>query len=174
MTVLIAAASRHGSTREIAEAIGRVLRDRGLAVDVWEAETVTMADAYSAVVLGSAIYMGHWLSAARQLAELEAFALTRRPVWLFSSGPVGAPPKPDKGPDDVAAIIETTNAREHRVFAGKLDKRGLSLAEKALVLAVRAQAGDFRDWAAIEAWATSIADGLQPRRERSAEPSGQR
>lgn len=161
MTVLVSAASKHGSTGEIAEAIGRVLRDRGLEVDVRAAENVTMVDGYEAVVLGSAVYAGHWLEPARHVAQSQAIPLATRPVWLFSSGPVGDPPKPDEDPVDVAALVEATGAREHRVFAGRIDKHRLGFAEKAVVLALRAPEGDFRDWAAVEAWAAEIADTLQ-------------
>ncbi len=161
MTVLVTAASKHGSTAEIAEAIGRVLRERDIPVDVRPITNVTMVDGYAAVVLGSAVYMGHWLEAARQLVDAEALALAGRPVWLFSSGPVGDPPKPDEQPVDVAAIVATTNARGHRIFAGRLDPHRLGFAERAMTLALRAPTGDFRDWAAIEAWAGSIADSLQ-------------
>jgi menaquinone-dependent protoporphyrinogen oxidase len=61
---------------------------------------------------------------------------------------------------NVAELLDRTRAREHRVFAGKLDKHALGFAEKAVVLALRAPVGDFRDWAAIEAWAGTIADTL--------------
>ncbi len=161
MTVLVSAASKHGSTAEIATAVARVLQERGLAVDVRPVENVTLVDGYEAVVLGSAVYAGHWMESARRLAEVQAGALASRPVWLFSSGPVGDPPKPEENPVDVSALLEQTGARDHRVFAGKIDKHGLGLAEKAIVLALRAPAGDFRDWAAIEEWAGTIADTLQ-------------
>src|SRR6266511_3920341 len=94
MTVLVSAASKHGSTAEIATAVARVLQERGLAVDVRPVENVTLVDGYEAVVLGSAVYAGHWMESARRLAEVQAGALASRPVWLFSSGPVGDPPKP--------------------------------------------------------------------------------
>jgi menaquinone-dependent protoporphyrinogen oxidase len=82
------------------------------------------------------------------------------PTWLFSSGPVGDPPKPEEDPVDVAEVSEKTSAREHRVFSGKIDKSKLSFAEKAIVVAVRAPEGDFRDWDEIGDWANSIADSL--------------
>ncbi len=161
MTVLVSAASKHGSTAEIATAVARVLSERGPAVDVRPVENVTMVEGYDAVVLGSAVYAGHWMESARRLAEAQAGALSTRPVWLFSSGPVGDPPKPEEDPVDVATLMAQTSARDHRVFAGKLDKQRLGFGEKAIVLALRAPVGDFRAWAAIEAWAGEIADTLQ-------------
>jgi menaquinone-dependent protoporphyrinogen oxidase len=160
MTVLVSAASKHGATAEIADVIGRVLGEHGLAVDVRAAENVTMVDGYDAVVLGSAVYVGHWLEPARKLAETAAAVLATRPVWLFSSGPVGEPAKPIEDPVDVAEIVRATGAREHRVFTGRIDKHRLGFGERAMVLALRAPLGDFRDWTAIETWAAGIADAL--------------
>lgn len=166
MRVLVTAASRHGATAEIADEIGEVLRIAlpNAVVDVRPPEQVNSVDDYDAVVLGSAVYMGRWLDPARKLVARLAAALAARPTWLFSSGPIGDPPRPTEDPVDVAGIIDTTGARDHRVFAGKLDKRGLGFAEKAIVTALRAPDGDFRDWAAIEAWARGIADALRPER----------
>jgi menaquinone-dependent protoporphyrinogen oxidase len=117
---------------------------------------------YDAVVLGSAVYAGRWLAAAREFAEIVAQSDPPKPTWLFSSGPIGDPPKPDEGPVDVAHIVEATSARDHRVFSGKIDKSKLSFAEKAILMAVRGQEGDFRDWDALESWANEIADSLTP------------
>jgi menaquinone-dependent protoporphyrinogen oxidase len=171
MKVLVTAASRHGATAEMAEEIGKALRDalrdRGVGgdedvvVDVRPAEEVSTVDDYDAVVLGSAVYMGHWLESARELAERQAGALTERPTWLFSSGPIGDPPRPEEDPVDVAAILKATGAREHRVFLGKLDKSKLGFAEKAVMLAFRAPEGDFRDRAEMRTWAEGIADALR-------------
>jgi menaquinone-dependent protoporphyrinogen oxidase len=96
----------------------------------------------------------------QHVAETEASAWSARPVWLFSSGPVGDPLKPEEEPVDVAAIAAATGARDHRLFAGKIDKHGLSFAERAVVVALRSPAGDYRDRAAIDAWAAGIADAL--------------
>ncbi len=168
MKVLVSAASKHGATAEIAEEIGKELRAAldergGNVVDVRPAEEVSSVEDYDAVVLGSAVYAGHWLEPAREVATENAEALAARPTWLFSSGPVGVPPKPEEEPVDVAEIVEATKARDHRVFAGKVDKGTLGFAEKAIMLAVRAAEGDFRNWEAIREWARGIAAELHSR-----------
>lgn len=102
--------------------------------------------------------MGHWLEPAKQVADEVATSDPAPLVWLFSSGPVGDPPKPDEDPVDVAALLTATGALDHKVFAGKIDKARLGFGERAMLAAVRAAEGDFRDWAAIDAWADSIAE----------------
>lgn len=159
--VLVAAASKHGATTEIADAIAEELRGAGLDAEAKRAEDVTGdLDGYDAVVLGSGVYAGHWLEPAKALVEDHAEALRRRPVWLFSSGPIGEPPKPAEDPVDAAALVESSGAREHRVFGGRLRRSDLGWAEKAIVIALRAPEGDFRDWDEIRAWAREIASSV--------------
>lgn len=161
MKVLVAAASRYGAAQEIAEAIGRVLSDHGLDVDVERAEGLNDVTLYDAVVLGSAVYMGTWLPAARRFVAEYGEELASRPTWLFSSGPLGPPPRPHEDEAvHLASIWAKTKAVEHRLFGGKLDKSLLSFGERAVVHAVRAPEGDFRDWDDISAWAASIAETL--------------
>lgn len=160
MRVLVAVASKHGSTREIADRIGEVLRRQGLDATVSPAESVAGADGYAAVILGSAVYAGRWMKEARELADRVGSSEVTPPVWLFSSGPVGEPPKPEEDPVDVAPIAEALSARDHRVFAGKLDRSLLGFGERAIVTALRAPEGDFRDWAEISEWARAIAASL--------------
>jgi menaquinone-dependent protoporphyrinogen oxidase len=164
MTVLVAVASRYEATREIAEAIGRRLGERGVRREVLSVGDVVGLEDYDAVVLGSAVYAGHWLTEARNFVDRHSQELRARPTWLFSSGPIGTPPRPS---DDEAVrideILAATSPREHRVFAGRLDKTNLTFAERALVFAFRAAEGDFRDWKAVAEWADTIADALSPR-----------
>lgn len=160
MHVLVTAASKHGGTHGIADAIGRALAKADLAVTVAPPDDVASLDEYDAVVLGSGIYAGRWMDPAKRFVDRHAAALADRPVWLFSSGPMGDPPKPEGDPADATAMIGRTLPRGHRVFAGRLVKRELGFAEKAIVAAVRAPEGDFRPWAEIEAWAAQIAREL--------------
>ena len=160
MRVLVTAATKYGATAETAQAIAETLGDRALKATVLAPEQVEGVDGYDAVVLGSAVYAGHWLKPARELIERHAAALAGQPVWLFSSGPVGDPPKPEEDPVDVAELLAATGAREHRVFAGKLVRKQLSFPERAIASALRVPEGDFRDWTEIRQWAAQIADAL--------------
>ena len=160
MKVLVCAASKYGATSEIAQAVADVLAERGCQVTVLPPEKAGAVEEFDAVVLGSAVYMGQWMKPARQLAARSGDALAARPVWLFSSGPIGEPAKPADNPVDVTKILKATNARDHQVFAGKLAKKQLSFPDRAVVSAIRAEDGDFRDWAQIKDWATGIADAL--------------
>ena len=164
MRVLVTAASRHGATREIAAAIADGLSRRGVEADVRPTEELTSLDGYDAFVVGSAVYIGRWLEPAQRLVDDHEEKLAAAPVWLFSSGPLGPPDalKPEGDPVDVAGFMEKTAALDHRVFAGRLDRKLLGFGEKAVVVAVRAPEGDFRDWEAIDAWAGEIADRLSP------------
>ena len=169
MRVLVSTASKHGSTGEIASRIAEALR-AGLpgntVVDVRPAAEVDDATSYDAVVLGSAVYMGRWLEDARHVAAGLATD-PPRPVWLFSSGPIGDPPKPDEEPAEVSDIAAAAHARGHRLFAGRLDRHRLSFGEKAVVMALRVPDGDFRDWDAIDTWGVQIAGELSEATARS-------
>jgi menaquinone-dependent protoporphyrinogen oxidase len=160
MKVLVSAASRHGATLEIATAIKNVLGQAGHEVDLVAPERVRDVEAYEAVVIGSSVYAGRWLASARNLVERETANLLERPVWLFSSGPIGDPPKPSQEPSDGVVLRERTHAVDHQVFEGKLDRRGLGIGEKAIVTVVGAPAGDYRPWDAILEWARWIAVAL--------------
>ena len=165
MAVLVTAASRYGSTAEIARAIGAALAERGTPTVVVPPDQVGDIGGYDAVVLGSAVYLGHWLPAAVALVDRGAGDWAGRPVWLFSSGPVGDPARPltrkmDVDPVELPRVLEVTGARDHRRFPGRLDRRNLPFAQRLAVSVVRGLEGDFRDWDAVRAWSAGIADAL--------------
>jgi len=161
MNVLVAVASDHGATAEIASAIGQALQERGMAVTVAPVEEVQGVERFDAFVIGSAVYAGHWLRRAREFVEHYAASMSGRPVWLFSSGPIGDPPKPEEEPVDALHLVMAVHAQSHRIFAGKLDRSTLGFAERAICTALRAPEGDFRDFAEIRGWALGIAESLR-------------
>ncbi|MDJ0441473.1 flavodoxin domain-containing protein [Rhodococcus qingshengii] len=156
MKMLVTAASRHGSTDEIAGALADALRRGGADVDLLKPEDVHEITDYDTVVIGSAIYIGRWLPPAKEFIARFREALLLRQVWLFSSGPVGNNGRPVNDPPDVSPQVEATGAREHRMFAGKLDRTTLGFGERMMVRAVRAPEGDFRDWESVNEWAEQI------------------
>ena len=97
---------------------------------------------------------------ARGLAERQAAALAARPVWLFSSGQVDEPAKPADNPVDVSKILAANRARDHQMFTGKLVRKHLSFPTGPWPRPSAPPRGDFRNWAEIREWATSIADTL--------------
>jgi menaquinone-dependent protoporphyrinogen oxidase len=178
MRILVAYASRHGATRGIAERIARTLEGRGLEIALSRADEVDGVDAYDAFVVGSAAYAGHWLKEATGFVRRHRARLASRPVWLFSSGPIGTEMVDPKGrdvfeastPSEFAEFADAIHPRDERIFFGAFDPEAepIGFMEKLgspflRMSAVREAmpAGDFRDWPAIEAWAEGIATQLQ-------------
>lgn len=161
MTVLVAYASKHGSTQGIAEAIGERLRERGVDAEVRPVREVDGLERYDTVVLGSAVYLGAWLKEATAFLDRHEERLRRVPLWLFSSGPTAA----DQGMDLAVSAklrerLDALGARDHHLFRAALDAKKLSLLERTAIKAAKQPIGDFRDWTDIERWADSIADGI--------------
>jgi menaquinone-dependent protoporphyrinogen oxidase len=161
--ILVAYASRYGSTRDIAEFIADRLRTHSFDVTAVDVESVKSIEDTAAVVLGSAIYIGQWQKPARAFIEQFSADLLDRDVWMFSSGPIGDDPFPRDEPPETADLIEKTGARDYRSFAGKLDKSNLSFEDRVVSTVVRAPEGDFRSWEEIGEWADQIAIDLAGR-----------
>lgn len=161
MTVLVAYATKHGSTQGIAERIAEKLRQLGKEAEARPVDAVKDPGSYEAFVIGSAIYFGSWLKEATEWVHRNQAVLVQRPVWLFSVGPLGTDFMDDEQqPKEKAEFQQTIRPRDHRVFFGVLDHNRLSFAERMMVKAVRAPEGDFRNWKAIDTWAASIARDL--------------
>ncbi len=178
MKVLVTYASRHGATRGIAERIAHTLGARGLGVELGRFDRVGDLDRFDAFVIGSAAYMGGWLSGATTLVRQNRDLLAIRPTWLFSSGPTSPDTVDAKGrdllktsePKEFAEFARTIKPRDQRVFYGAYDPDApaVGTAEKVMSGFMRVlpaarnalPAGDFRDWPAIEAWAEGIATEL--------------
>jgi menaquinone-dependent protoporphyrinogen oxidase len=164
--VLVAYATKHGSTAEIAEKIGQVLREAGLGTDVLSVSRVDDVSPYDAVVLGSAVYIGGWQKNATKFLNVNENALAEKEVWLFSSGPTGEgdPVELAEGwrfPKSLQSLADRIQPRDIMLFHGALAEEGLNFIQKWMLKNVGAPLGDFRDWEAITAWATQIADTLK-------------
>jgi menaquinone-dependent protoporphyrinogen oxidase len=160
MKVLISAGSKHGATEEIAAQIRDALRERGIDGELVSPDAVMDVGGYDAVILGSAIYAGRWRPEMKSLVERLEEQLRELPVWVFSSGPLGDPPTSAQDPVDAKLMTDRTGAREHMLFAGKLDRTKLNFVERSMVKAVKAPYGDYRDWDEIREWADRIASDL--------------
>ena len=157
--VLVAFATKMGSTGEIAESVAGTLRAGGLEAAALAARDITDLAPYDAVILGSALYAAHWQREANRFVARNREALAARPLWLFSSGPLDRRLAAQDLPltEHAAEIFLDLTWRGHRTFGGRLDPT--SPAVDPQILATH-PIGDFRDWAAIHDWAASIAREL--------------
>lgn len=182
MTVLVVYASKHGATREIAERIAATLTAAGQPGDARPSENAGDLTGYDAFVIGASAYYGHWLKPATEFIRAHKALLADRPVWLFSSGPLGTETIDAQGhdlqeaalPKEFAELREMIQSRGDRVFFGALDPEGLTLPERTVRRMPAGRAllpeGDFRDWQDIDAWAGSIARELSGPQPATPEP----
>ena len=145
--VLVAYATKLGSTAEIAETIAQVLRDGGHYAAAVPAREVTSLDDYDAVVLGSALYAAYWRRDAHRFVDRFREQLKARPLWLFSAGPLDRRLARADQPitPHGAEITRGLGARAHHTFGGRLSP---DAAVAPQVLQTH-RFGDFRDWQKI-------------------------
>jgi menaquinone-dependent protoporphyrinogen oxidase len=163
MRVLVAYGTTGGSTGEIAEWIGAELGAAGFTVDVRPAADVADVDGYDAVVLGAAVYMSGWHKETRRFAHRFADELVRRPVWLFSSGPLDASAEQsDLAPVPQAeSAIHALRARGHITFGGRLSEEAHGwLGLIARRMTHEGHGGDFRNPERVRTWARGVAAEL--------------
>lgn len=168
MRVLVAYATRHGATGGIAERIGERLRAAGCEVAVSAVDDAGDVSAYDAFVVGSALYMFHWMKPAAKFVRRNRKVLAARPLWLFSSGPTSDDKVDEQGrdllevsgPRELPQLMQTLAPRDHRVFYGASDRSTLGKGLMDRMAAKWMPEGDWRDWPAIETWADGIAREL--------------
>lgn len=165
MGVLVAYASRHGATEEIAARIAGRIADAGAAVEVRAVAEVESLDAYDAVVFGAPVYNQSWPPEADEFVDRHREALAARRPWLFSVGSFGDTkrligPITHREPKRIAELRASLKPREYRVFQGVIRKHQWPFWSRILFHAFGGRFGDHRDWRAIEAWADEIAATL--------------
>jgi menaquinone-dependent protoporphyrinogen oxidase len=167
MRVLVAYATRHGSTTGIAERLAAKIGEHPARVDLLPVGRVDNVGAYEAVVLGSPVYDQSWASEATEFVVRNRDILADRPVWLFSVGALGDTHRlwgrlVRKEPREIGRLRETVHPRDYRVFAGAIDRSRWPFLSRLLFHALGGRLGDNRDWPEIEAWAHTIGRALRP------------
>jgi menaquinone-dependent protoporphyrinogen oxidase len=167
--ILVAFATRYGSTEQVADEIGATFREHGIDVHVRKASEVGELRHYRAVVLGAPFYMGEWHADALAFLEKHQPALVQMPVAIFALGPINED-------DDIASAQEQfENVLEKcpwlipdasAMFGGKYDPSRLSFTHKLLAMLPASPlhglgATDLRDWPVIRTWAHSVAEQLE-------------
>lgn len=157
--LLVAFASRYGSTAEIAQAIGRILAEQGRIVDVSPIASIDTLDPYCGIVLGSPIYATRWLPEAVEFVNRFKTPLTALPVACFTVC-MALRDDTEKSRKLVAnwmkPVYEMINPVETGLFAGALEARRMGLIWHVILWLRKTQQGDFRDWPAIQSWASQL------------------
>ena len=157
--ILVAYASRAGSTGEVAQAIGEVLNSNGSSVDVMLVKDIKDLSQYQAVVLGSAIRIGSWLPEAKKFVENNKQILGQVPTAYFTVCMTLQEDTPETRKEvetflaPVHAVMEPVDAG---YFAGVADFSKLNFLERKMGQWAGMSEGDYRDWDAIRAWAQNL------------------
>ena len=160
--VLVAYASKYGSTGGVADAIGKALCGKDLAADVLLIKNVGELSSYRAVVIGSPIYRGKWLPEAADFLKRNGEALGRMPVALFLVCMNLAQPTAEKRAevssyvDRVLGDAPGLKPVGFGTFAGALHYGKLSWLNRKILRSKGVPEGDFRDWNAIRAWTLAL------------------
>ena len=169
-SILVAYATRYGSTGEVADAVAERLSARGLAVDVKLVKEARGLDGYDAVVLGAPFYLGSMLKEARTFLERQRAALEGKPVALFALGPTSATDDLDEARrqlDKALQKLPWLQPVAAEMFVGKYDPAKLHFADRLVTMPPASplhglEAHDDRDWEAIGAWADGVSQALMP------------
>ena len=157
--ILVAYASRKGSTAEIAQAVGKELVSAGYIVDIAEMKTAVTLAGYDAVVIGAPVYMGKVEKDISKFVAKNRDRLASIPVAAFAVGiaPVAPQIEPvEKVLDDLTKAVSPIQPVAAAVFAGKLDPDKMSFIERQMTSLMKVRTGDFRDWNAIAVWAREL------------------
>jgi len=158
-TILVAYATRYGSTAEVAEVVSDELRKSGATVDLRRVDEVDDLTPYRAVILGSPIYMGKWLPEAQVFVERHQKRLRDMPVAYFAVGLTVMSGTPDaimRAEASMGQVRMLVNPIDIGIFRGRLESSRLSVTDRAIIKLIRAEAGDFRDLEAVRAWARTL------------------
>jgi len=157
--ILVAYASRKGSTAGIAQATGKELQSAGHTVEVSEMKNVSTLAGYQAVVIGAPLYMGKMVGDVGKFVGRFSEQLAKMPVAGFAVGLAPASNDTKKVEDGMKALhagLAPLKPMAATLFAGKLDPAKLSFIQRKMTEFVKSPVGNFRDWNVITAWAREL------------------
>lgn len=170
--ILIAYATRSGTTSEVAGRIGSVLESHGFTVDVLPVKQVKNLEAYAAAVIGSAVRLDQWLPEATEFVKKHRRELGRIPTAFFSVCLTAADPNEERRKLMVHFSESACKFRppdDQAFFAGRLELKRLPLLPRLMARGVKVKEGDFRDWDSIRAWSESLSTRFREPAETAAQ-----
>ncbi len=157
--ILVAYASRCGSTAEIAEALGRDLQSRGYKPEVLPVAKVSQLGGYRAILLGSAVRAGNWLAEATDFVRRHEREIQDLPNAFFTvhMRNIGDDEKSRNGRlGYLSRVREMVRPDSEVFFAGRMDLSRLSFGERLVCKVMGASSRDLRNWPAIHAWGSNV------------------
>lgn len=157
--ILVAYATRAGSTIDVAMTIASALRHENTIVDVENVKDFKGVIDYDVVVVGSAIRMGHWLPEAIEFVQNNKGTLSQIPTAYFLVSGSLSKDTPEALStvlsyiDPVCAIIEPVSIG---LFAGKIDYQRLPWIDRTIARMTGAVESDGRNWEMIRQWAEDL------------------
>lgn len=171
MRILVAYATAHGSSKEVAQFIGRVLSTYSAEVTVANVVDIKSVEGYDAYVLGTPIHASLWLQEMCTFFDRFREPLMQKPMYFWITCIRSLEEDGKKHALQYYfdyKLLNDYQVRETAVFTGKLDTRDITRQEQWFLAANydgKLLPGnihqDYRDWQAIAAWANSIAVDLE-------------
>jgi menaquinone-dependent protoporphyrinogen oxidase len=148
--ILVAFATKAGSTEQVAAAIAEALRKCGNIVDLRRARDVgEPVSRWGCIVLGAPIYSGRWHRDAHRFLRRHRGELERVPVAVFAMGPRS--PEQEAWQRSSSQLDRALAKRSWLTPVAKMVFGGADPPKRG-----QATRRDLRDWAAIEDWAREI------------------